>query len=158
MKTSETVKPLRPSLSPDLGALLRYGLSAVRARLGSRRALIVLGTVAAGSGIVFGWSWLVTIGVAPILLALAPCAAMCALGVCMSRMGGKSCSSQGAESPDPRATGTDAPSASSPISSLARAERVAADPDSPELPFEPVGGGARLAPESRRPPTSKERT
>jgi hypothetical protein len=47
-----------------------------------------------GLGLALNWSWLVAIGVAPLLVALAPCAAMCALGLCMSRMGGKSCSTQ----------------------------------------------------------------
>jgi hypothetical protein len=36
------------------------------------------------------WSWLVVLGVAPLLLSLAPCAAMCALGLCMHRMSGRS--------------------------------------------------------------------
>ncbi len=158
MKTHETAKPYQTSLSQDLGALLRYGISAVRARLGGRGTLILLGIAAAGGGIVFGWSWLAAIGLAPILLALAPCAAMCALGLCMQRMAGKSCSSQGGRSPDAREMGSDTTSASDPVSSVARSERVAVDPESPELPFEPADGGARLATESRRPPTSKERT
>jgi hypothetical protein len=53
----------------------------------------LLAVVATGAGLAFNWSWLVAAGVAPILLALAPCAAMCALGLCMSKMGGKSCAS-----------------------------------------------------------------
>lgn len=35
------------------------------------------------------WSWLVALGIAPLLLALAPCAAMCALGLCMKENDGK---------------------------------------------------------------------
>ncbi len=158
MKTSETIKPLQPSLSQDLGALLRYGFHAVRARLSDRRALILLGVAATGGGIVFGWSWLTAVGVAPILLALAPCAAMCALGLCMQGMGGKSGSSQGAESSDAREMGSDTTSASDAVSSVVRSERIAPDPDSPDLPFEPADGGARLAANTHRPPTSKERT
>jgi hypothetical protein len=41
----------------------------------------------AAAGLWFGWPWLVTAGIAPIVLALAPCAVMCALGLCMSRAG-----------------------------------------------------------------------
>jgi hypothetical protein len=37
------------------------------------------------------WEWLAAIGVAPVLLAVAPCAAMCAVGLCMNKMAGKSC-------------------------------------------------------------------
>jgi hypothetical protein len=46
-------------------------------------ALIAVIAVAA-----FNWGWLVAAGVAPILLAVLPCLAMCALGLCMGR-GGK---------------------------------------------------------------------
>ena len=45
------------------------------------------------------WSWLIAIGVAPLLLSAAPCAAMCALGLCMHRMGSSSCRSPSAGSP-----------------------------------------------------------
>ncbi|HWA38275.1 MAG TPA: hypothetical protein VG873_10460 [Burkholderiales bacterium] len=60
--------------------------------LGNRKVLAVLAIAIVGAGLALNWSWLVAAGIAPILLALAPCAAMCALGLCMSRMGGKSCS------------------------------------------------------------------
>ena len=63
-----------------------------RRYLGGRRGWIVLAVLAMGAGVALNWSWLVAIGVAPVLIALAPCAAMCALGLCMNRMGGKSCS------------------------------------------------------------------
>ena len=49
----------------------------------------------AGTGTYLGWGWLVAAGIAPVLLALAPCAAMCALGLCMSQSGGTA-SSKGA--------------------------------------------------------------
>jgi hypothetical protein len=61
-------------------------------RIGTRRALISLGLVAVAGGIALNWSWLTAIGVAPVLVATAPCAAMCALGLCMPRMmRGNSC-------------------------------------------------------------------
>lgn len=59
--------------------------------LGGRRGIILLALAAAGVGLYLGWGWLAAVGLAPLLLALAPCAAMCALGLCM-KGGGKSCS------------------------------------------------------------------
>ena len=60
---------------------------------GARLGMGLVAVTALAAGAALNWRWLTAIGVAPLLIALAPCAAMCALGVCMSRMGGKSCSS-----------------------------------------------------------------
>jgi hypothetical protein len=60
--------------------------------LGGRRGIILLAVAAAGAGLYLGWGWLAAVGIAPVLLALVPCAAMCALGLCMNKGGGKSCS------------------------------------------------------------------
>jgi hypothetical protein len=57
-----------------------------------RRALIAVGIVVMASGLYVSWGWLAAVGLAPILVAVAPCAAMCALGLCMNRMGRDSCS------------------------------------------------------------------
>ncbi|OAP35197.1 hypothetical protein AU381_25985 [Sinorhizobium glycinis] len=51
-----------------------------------RRGLVVLGILVLGLGAAFNWSWLVAVGVAPLLLSLLPCVAMCALGLCMKHM------------------------------------------------------------------------
>lgn len=54
------------------------------------RNRLLLGSVALALlavGIAWQWSWLVAIGVAPLLISAAPCLAMCALGLCMHRMG-----------------------------------------------------------------------
>jgi hypothetical protein len=59
----------------------------VRSRLAIGAA--ALGVVAAAAA--WQWSWLVAIGVAPVLLSVAPCAAMCGLGLCMHGMGGRGC-------------------------------------------------------------------
>jgi hypothetical protein len=59
--------------------------------LGGRRRLVALAVLVAAAGIASGWSWLVAVGVAPILLSLLPCAAMCALGLCMMPKGKTSC-------------------------------------------------------------------
>lgn len=58
----------------------------VRNYWGGRRGLLVLGGVALTLGIGLNWGWLAAVGVTPILLAVLPCAAMCALGLCMHGM------------------------------------------------------------------------
>ena len=80
---SKNATPL--SLAQTIRALLAHYLS-------NRKFLIALTITIIGAGLAMNWSWLVAAGIAPILVALAPCAAMCALGLCMGRMGGKSCS------------------------------------------------------------------
>jgi hypothetical protein len=95
--TTEAKKTQDLSLAQTTVALLRH-------YLGGRRSLIVLTVLALGAGLILNWGWLVAAGIAPLLLALAPCAAMCALGLCMNKTGGKSCSS---ESSPGQGTGTD---------------------------------------------------
>jgi hypothetical protein len=73
-------------------SLTQAAVGLLRHYLGGRRGLIVLAVAAVGIGLYFSWGWLAAVGAAPLLLALAPCAAMCALGLCMGRSGGKSCS------------------------------------------------------------------
>ena len=78
--------------------------------LRGRRA-VMLGLLAlVGAGLALGWPWLVAFGLAPLVLSLLPCAAMCALGLCM--MGGKdgkSCHAQTAASgPEARPSRQDA--------------------------------------------------
>lgn len=91
--TRKVTRPSQPSLLQDVVGLARYWTYAAWARIGKRRALILLGIALAGAGVALNWSWLAAIGVAPVLLSLAPCAAMCALGLCMNKMaGGNSCS------------------------------------------------------------------
>jgi len=73
-------------------SLGRDVLHAVRYYLGGRRGLIALAAVVVIAGLAFNWSWLVAAGIAPLLLTALPCVAMCALGLCMSRMTGRQCS------------------------------------------------------------------
>lgn len=68
------------------GVLRRY--------LGGRRGLILLAVAALGAGAYLNWGWLVAAGVAPLLLILAPCAVMCALGMCMNKTGDQSGSTE----------------------------------------------------------------
>jgi len=72
-------------------SLAQSTLGLVGHYFGGRRGIIGLAVAAAGIGLYLGWGWLAAAGIAPILLALAPCAAMCALGLCMKGSGGKSC-------------------------------------------------------------------
>ncbi|HEX9583488.1 MAG TPA: hypothetical protein VGB36_03185 [Gammaproteobacteria bacterium] len=86
MSESNTTPAEETSLGQDILALLKHWLR-------GRRGLIVMAVAVLAAGTYFGWGWLVAAGIAPILLALAPCAAMCALGLCMNRGSGNSCSS-----------------------------------------------------------------
>lgn len=65
-------------LGRDLYLLARHWL-------GQRVTWLILAAVALSLGAYWNWQWLVAVGVAPLLLALAPCAAMCALGLCMPK-------------------------------------------------------------------------
>lgn len=47
------------------------------------RWLMVAGVVATGTGIALNWNWLAAAGFTPFLLGVLPCAALCALGLCM---------------------------------------------------------------------------
>lgn len=59
-----------------------------------RRRLIILGALAIGAGLYLSWGWLVAAGIAPVLVAVSPCLAMCALGVCHKLWNGGSCKGQ----------------------------------------------------------------
>jgi hypothetical protein len=84
------------------GSLGRDLLYALRYYLGSRRGLLVLAGLAIAAGLALNWSWLAAAGIAPILISVLPCVAMCALGLCMNRSAGKSCSTAANKS-DPAA-------------------------------------------------------
>ncbi len=63
--------------------------------LRGRRGLLLLGSAAVLAGMALNWNWFVAVGLAPIILGVAPCLAMCALGLCMNKMtSGKSCSTE----------------------------------------------------------------
>jgi hypothetical protein len=85
--STEAKKAHETSLTQTVLGLLRH-------YFGGRRGLIVLAAAAVATGLYSSWGWLAAAGIAPVLLALAPCAAMCALGLCMNRGGGKSCSTE----------------------------------------------------------------
>jgi hypothetical protein len=68
----------------ELRAVLPGGLLRPRVLLGLTAAL-------AAAGLWLGWERLALSGVLPLLLSVAPCAAMCALGLCMHRLTGRGC-------------------------------------------------------------------
>ena len=58
-----------------------------------RRGLILGAMALIGAGLWLNWGWVAAIGAAPLILALAPCAVMCGLGLCM-KGGSTSCATQ----------------------------------------------------------------
>jgi hypothetical protein len=68
----------------------------VRRYLTGWRGIAALATVALAAGFALNWSWLVAAGIAQLLISVAPCIAMCALGLCMNRMTGRKCAADGA--------------------------------------------------------------
>jgi len=54
-------------------------------RKGSWRPWLIGGAVLVAVVLYGGWDWLAATGLATILIAILPCAAMCALGLCMGR-------------------------------------------------------------------------
>ncbi len=55
-----------------------------------RWALIGLAIGGAIAGLALGWDWVVAAGLAPLVVSVLPCIAMCALGMCAMRSGQKS--------------------------------------------------------------------
>lgn len=73
-------------------------LPAVRRFARSRRGMLFITAAVLAVGAAFNWGWLVAVGIAPLLITVAPCLVMCALGVCM--MGGKKCKTGDSASTD----------------------------------------------------------
>jgi hypothetical protein len=68
-------------------------------RVSQATTLTVLAVAGVGTGLVFGWDSLVALGLSSFILALLPCAVMCAVGLCARRRG----KSDGAAAPTPPA-------------------------------------------------------
>ena len=77
-----------PSTDTLNRSLTRDILDAARYYLGGRRTLFVLAVALILGGVALNWGWLVAAGLAPILIAVLPCAVMCTLGLCMHKMAG----------------------------------------------------------------------
>jgi hypothetical protein len=69
-------------------------LYAARYYLLSRTGLLSVAGLAIVAGAALNWNWLVATGIAPILIALLPCAVMCGLGLCFHRLAGGSCAEE----------------------------------------------------------------
>jgi hypothetical protein len=100
MTTSEPARPVQNSLASDV-------LSTARYYLGNRFGLLAIAVLALGPGAYSSWGWLVAAGIAPLLLTFAPCAVMCALGLCT--MGGKPKTTDAASTGEVDGTGTKLP-------------------------------------------------
>lgn len=92
MTDPKPAQPVETSLVHDVWALTRH-------YLGNWRAIVVLASASTTVGLAFNWNWLVAAGIAPVLLSVLPCVAMCTLGLCMHKGGGRSCSTDAAVSP-----------------------------------------------------------
>jgi hypothetical protein len=57
---------------------------------------MAVAVVAIAGGLALTWSWLVAASLAPVVLALLPCAAVCALGLCMNHGDKGSCKKEAA--------------------------------------------------------------
>ena len=75
--------------------LVRLRVPRASLRMRSRTVLILVAALLTTGSAALGWPWLVAAGIAPFIFAIAPCVAMCALGVCMRGMG-NSCSTTAA--------------------------------------------------------------
>ncbi|RKF15336.1 hypothetical protein D6850_10985 [Roseovarius spongiae] len=65
-----------------------------------RRTLMLAGMAVTAGGMALNWDWLTAMGAAPLILSLAPCAAMCALGLCMRGGSGGCAKNDPAGKPD----------------------------------------------------------
>ena len=106
MQQFETVNP---TAAPGVGPA-QLVQEFIRRWFTGRRGLVVGGIAIVVAGLALGWNWLSAIGIAPIILSLAPCAAMCAIGACaMMRRdssGAKPVSSDQTTSPESTSTPT----------------------------------------------------
>ena len=141
--TPEAVSATKPSLTQDWLNALRYWMR-------GRNGVIALIALAVVIGAALNWSWLVAVGIAPLLITMLPCAAMCALGLCMNRMVGGSCATEtsSVETPKPDTRV---------VSSLKAGEPRPAPllVDSATAPAEPTAGPAISVTE---PPKPEERS
>jgi hypothetical protein len=69
------------SVAPGTSVARRFP-AVIRRWLTGRRGLITAGLGILAAGLALDWNWLTAIGVAPVILSLAPCAVMCAIGAC----------------------------------------------------------------------------
>lgn len=134
MTGSNATRNADTSLARDMLDMARY-------YLGGRRGIIVLAIAAVVAGLAFNWSWLVAAGIVPVLLTALPCVAMCALGLCMHRIGGRSCSTDTSATPTSRGSGVDdTPTPTREIPPVTSTTSGASDPQAAFVEATMVGG------------------
>lgn len=139
MTTDRSGEPAEPSLTRGLLYAARYYLAG--------RRLLLLAGLAILAGLALNWSWLVAAGIAPVLIGALPCLAMCALGLCMNRAGGSSCSTAAGDR-----------GAATAIDDTAPARRTVTLNVSPAFPVgQPPGGTVVAPPANPEPQSLKER-
>lgn len=85
----ESRKPMRFAQT-DGDAAASWSLMTVR----PKAVLVAAGLAIMTVGVAMNWSALVAAGIAPLIITALPWAVMCALGLCMSRMGRSSCATE----------------------------------------------------------------
>src|SRR6266852_2060035 len=68
-----------PSATPGVGPT-QTTRDLIRSHFSGRWGLIISGTAIVVAGLALGWDWLTAIGLAPLILSVAPCAIRFALG------------------------------------------------------------------------------
>ena len=100
METIDMSRQTAASARLSVGASV---LEVLRRSIGNRRGLIIVAIALVIGGLAANWSWMVALGVAPVILSLAPCALMCAVGLCsMKFMGGGSACADSESSTAPK--------------------------------------------------------
>ena len=97
---------------PPCGSPTHNRAGSLRSWIGDRRVLAVAGLAVTGTGLSVGWDWLTAVGLAPLIVSVAPCLIMYALGVCMMGRNHQACSSRRAPGVYEPPTQTDPPVAS----------------------------------------------
>jgi len=115
MKTSEATTMRETNLPQNFFPTLRE-------KLAGRNGLIAAAVLIIGDGMILNWDWLTVAGLAPLILGILPCAAMCALGLCANKMMGGKSSCSGSETLPKTADATDSPKTGA-------TRQNAADPD-----------------------------
>lgn len=106
----------------------------------NRRTLYIGLGVAGAAGLFLGWDWLVAVGAASIIIAIAPCLIMCGLGLCMNR----ACRDKKTEVP----AKTDTGNADAPVTTTTAADAPATNAAPPQLvaaTVVPETGGESIA-------------
>src|SRR5258707_8018510 len=82
--TIEPAADARPPAAHTVG-------DSIRRVIGGPRGLMIPGLAIVATGLALGWNWLTAAGFAPLILSLAPCAAMCSVRASAISLGGTTC-------------------------------------------------------------------